>query len=525
MMRACLVASLATVVSCSSTTPLPTSALGQAGAATYEYVVVGGGTAGLVIASRLAEAGRSVAVVEAGGFYEVDAGLSCRVPSYAVVGAGSSPDAVVPAVDWGFVTVPQRGLGGSSARNYFTYNRPTRDSLDKWATLPTTSVPQRLRPHPSPSSFAPDAGPLHVSFPTWANAFSSWAKLGWRELGFPDARDFVSGELSGVQYCQNTIDPRGQVRDTSFSAFLRTAVGKGAPVTVYNNTLAKRIVFEAKVARGVLVESGGGLEYVLSAKKEVILSAGVFQSPQLLMVSGVGPPETLTRHKIPIVASLPGVGRNMQDHIVVGTTYRVKTPTHSSVTNATVLRDSEAEWNATGSGILGNPGGELIAWERLTAESGKFSEGTGAVLSSVPGDFPTVEYLILDAYSGNNENYVTGAPDTPYMYASPVAAVHVPQSRGSVTISSPDTSIPPVIDPAWLTHAVDRELALYAFRRLRQLMDTRAVKPVWTSEVVPGRNVTSDAEILAVMGRNAIQEFHASYALAEKLSEDILKDL
>ncbi|PFH55043.1 hypothetical protein XA68_10933 [Ophiocordyceps unilateralis] len=424
----------------------------------------------------------------------------------------------------------------SSARNYFTYNRPTRGALDQWASeveddsymfdkfLPFFKKSVRYSPpdnekrpanasvpSPAQASFTAGAGPLHVSFPTWANSFSSYAKLGWQTLGFVETTDFVSGELTGVQYCQNTINPDGQVRDTSFSSFLKQAVEAGAPLQVYNNTLAQRILFDGTTATGVLVNSSG-LQYVLSARNEVILSAGVFQSPQLLMVSGIGPSDTLTRHDIPIVSALPGVGLNMQDHILFGTTYQVETLTHSAVTaDAVNLALSEAEWNATGSGILGNPGGELITWEKLTAEQqAGMSAATRAWLSAMPDDFPTIEYLILDAYSGNNQDYLTGAPDTPYMYASPVAAIHVPQSRGWVSIASADAAVAPVINPNWLTNPIDQELAIYAFRRLRELMDTDVMKTVWTDEVVPGRNVSSDEQMLDLIRQNSIQEFHAS---------------
>ncbi|RDA89840.1 hypothetical protein CP533_6949 [Ophiocordyceps camponoti-saundersi (nom. inval.)] len=543
----------------SGVTLLPDSALGRPGDASFDYVVVGGGTAGLVVGSRLAEAGKTVAVVEAGGFYQVDNGLYSQVPSYAIVGAGSSPGAIVPAVDWGFVTTPQAGmnnrsmhyargrtLGGSSARNYFTYNRPTRGALDRWAAevgddsysfdqfLPffkksiNYTEPNNGRrpanasvPAPRRGSFTPGAGPLRVSFPNWANSFSSYAKLGWRKLGFAETTDFVSGTLSGVQYCQNTINPDGQVRDSSFSSFLARAVAAGAPIKLYNNTLAQRILFDGTVATGVLVNSSG-LEYVLSARNEVIVSCGAFQSPQLLMLSGIGPSDTLSKLDIPVVSHLPGVGRNLQDHVVFGTTYQVDTLTHSVVSKPANLLKSEAEWNETGGGILGNPGGELITWEKLTGRDDKsrLSAATRAVLASVPEDFPTIEYLILDAYSGNNQNYITGAPHTDYMYASPVAAIHVPQSRGRVSIVSASASDAPLIDPNWLTSAVDQELAVYAFRRLRELMDTDVMRAVWREEIVPGRNVTSDEQILDVIRRNAIQEFHASCTCKMGREED-----
>ena len=127
------------------------------------------------------------------------------------------------------------------------------------------------------SAFTPGAGPLHVSFPIWANSFSSYAKIAFQKLGFSTAVDFVSGSLSGVQYCMNSIDPQGQIRDSSESSFLQMAM-KTTTVRVYNNTLSKRIIFDGKRASGVVANSGG-VEYTLFATKEVIVSAGAVWSP------------------------------------------------------------------------------------------------------------------------------------------------------------------------------------------------------------------------------------------------------
>ncbi|KAH8754201.1 hypothetical protein F5883DRAFT_188173 [Diaporthe sp. PMI_573] len=527
--------------------------------ATFDYVVIGGGTAGLVVAARLAEANMSVAVVEAGGFYDIDNGNFSTVPAYAVFGAGSSAESINPSVDWAFMTSPQAGmnnrsmhyargktLGGSSARNYFTYNRPTVDSMNRWASMVDddsynwenflpyfkksvnyTAADNAARPsnasipEPPKDSFEENGGPLKLSFPHWANAFSSFAQLGWQALGLTPNTDFVSGTLAGVQYCQNTIDPDGQIRDTSYSSFLKRAVDSNAPIHIFNNTLAQRILFSGTTATSVVVNSSG-VEYVLTAKREIILSAGALQSPQILLLSGIGPAERLTELQIPVISNLSGVGAGMEDHVVFGTTYQVNTLTHSAVSNnQAYLRLSQDLWNTNGTGILGNPGGELIAWERLEAEgSHNFSIATNEALASAPKDAPTIEYLILDAYTGNNQNYETGSPDTPFMYASPVAALHIPQSRGSVTIASTDASVAPIINPNWLADPVDQELAVYAFRRLREMMDTEAMRPAWVEEVVPGRNVSSDQEILDVIRENAIQEFHASCTCKMGISSD-----
>ncbi|KAK7992145.1 hypothetical protein PG988_000939 [Apiospora saccharicola] len=506
--------------------------------ASFDYVVVGGGTAGLVVATRLAEAAKSVAVIEAGGFYGADAGNLSTVPAYAVFGAGASPDDVLPGVDWGFVTTPQAGmdgrrlhyargktLGGSSARNYFTYHRPTVDALNQWAAVVDdesynfdnfwpyfkksvnyTAPDNDQRPAnasvPSPSgAFLPGAGPLSVSFPTWVNSFSTYADRAWQSLGTPVSTDFVSGSLSGVQYSMNTVNPDGQVRDTSYSSFLQKVAGS-IPIQVYNDTLAKRVLFDDDgAATGVSVASQGS-EYTVSANKEVILAAGAIQSPQLLMVSGVGPADTLQRLNIPVVSELGGVGQNLQDHLLFGASYQVAMLTHAAVSNPAYLNEARDEYNEESAGILTNPGGELIAWERLGCPGSdaceRLSNATRDVLASVPADFPTFEYIVLDAYSGDNQDYSQGAQTPP------------PCTHLRPRASCRDTAVAASLNPNWLTHPADQELAVYAFRRVRQMMDAEVMKGAWTKEVLPGREVESDADILAAIKQTGIQMFHAS---------------
>ncbi|PCG99791.1 Glucose-methanol-choline oxidoreductase [Penicillium occitanis (nom. inval.)] len=567
--------------------------------ASYDYVVVGGGTAGLTIAARLTESGSySVAVVEAGGFYEGADGNLSIIPSDDIWYAGSSPTDFNPTVDWGFITTPQAGmngrqlhyargkcLGGSSARNYFTYHHGTCDAYHMWATTVNDSSyeyysflpyfkksvhftppdnerrPRNASVDYNPAAFSPTGGPLQVSVPTWANSFSSFAKIGYERLGIQQAVDFVSGTLAGVQYNMNTIDPLRQTRSSSETSYLRMVENSKA-LRIYNHTTAQRILFNGTTASAVAVQSDN-LTYTLGAKREVIVSAGAFQSPQMLMVSGVGPAETLRQFNIPIIADLPGVGQNMWDHILFGANYRVSTLTHSATSNATFLAEILEEYmTKNGSGMLGNPGGDLIAFEKLpSSERGSLSPETLAVLAEFPPDWPEIEYLALDAYSGNNSNYITGAPKTPYMYVSASAAIVAPSSRGNVTITSASMEDPPLINPNWLTHPADQELAVAAFRRIRQLMDTDIVSEVVVGEeLLPGRHVMSDSEILYSIRENGIQVFHAAatsvvdsrarvfktqrlrvvdvsafpflppghpqatvYALAEKIADDILR--
>ena len=162
----------------------------------------------------------------------------------------------------------------------------------------------------NPAAFGSE-GPVHVSYPNWANSFASFGRTALNELGFLEVPDFVSGSLIGQQYTAFTLDRDTQTRSSSETAFLRPALGATQKLTIYKSTLGKKIIFDEQLqATGVLVDTGN-VQYTLSARNEVILSAGVHRSPQLLMVSGIGPRETLEKFDIQVLSELPGVGQNM----------------------------------------------------------------------------------------------------------------------------------------------------------------------------------------------------------------------
>lgn len=174
-------------------------------------------------------------------------------------------------------------------------------------------------PAPSAKAYIKSGGPLHVTHANWASPFSSWGQKGLAEIGMPAIRDFSSGNLIGSQYCPLTINPEDQTRASSEATFLRAYLANSkSNLQVYSQTVAQKVLFDTrKNAVGVAVQTYG-TKYYLKATKEVILSAGAFQSPQLLMVSGIGPKAELKKKNIATLVDLPGVGRNMQDHVLFG---------------------------------------------------------------------------------------------------------------------------------------------------------------------------------------------------------------
>lgn len=546
-------------ISCAQSTPIGLESLtdsllgssfGVPGNQSFDYVIIGGGTAGLTLANRLTEnPAFSVAVIEAGGFYEIDNGNVSQIPLNAPIGTDKTTSNYNPLVDWGFVTTPQKGadnaiihyargkcLGGSSARNYMAYQRGSKKSYNQWADLVGDSSYQwdSFLPYFKKSldfsppdlskraanataeydlaSFGKGGGPLSVTFSNYAQAFASWVQKGLTEIGVKPIKGFTSGTLFGSSYVLETINAKNQERESSETAFLQPAL-KRRNLIVFQHSLAKKILFdENRSATGVSVDTAGK-KYVLSAKKEVILSAGAFQSPQLLMVSGVGPAATLQKHGIPVLADRPGVGQNMWDHIYMGPAYRTNVITSSSLASPQYANQANSDFDNKQAGILTNAGGDLFAWEKLPSSSRKtLSKSTLDSLARFPSDWPEVEYLSVGGYLGDNWNYALSTPTDGFNYGTVVAALVAPLSRGTVTISSADTADPPVIDPRWLTHPADQQVAVAAFNRVRALFATKAMAPVLIGpEYYPGlKGTQTDDQLLAQVRRSFQTVWHAS---------------
>jgi choline dehydrogenase len=166
--------------------------------------------------------------------------------------------------------------------------------------------------------------------------FNRWVQPALNAIGVPTVQDFNSGSLLGAQYPSQTIRPSNETRDSSESSFL-TAASSRSNLHVFTNTLAKKITFSGTKATGVSILVAGNSSLVqILARKEVILTAGAFQSPQLLMVSGVGPAATLKKYNISVIANRPGVGQGLQDHIFFGPSYRVNVPTDTRQANVRI---------------------------------------------------------------------------------------------------------------------------------------------------------------------------------------------
>ena len=437
-------------------------------------------------------------------------------------------------MDWCQHTTPQAGLtgivsplypqghaiGGNSARNFMEYQRGTIGTYQRWAkviddesyswinllpyfkksvhlTPPNNATrAQNATPRYDLADFDVNGGPLQVAFPNHANAAGSWISRGFEDLGMHAADGFTDGVLNGWSYTLATIDGITMSRSSSETSFLHQAMGLPPNLLVYTSSLVKRVVFDQqRKATAVEVEVSatgtGSVTYQLNATREIIISAGSFRSPQLLMVSGIGPSSTLQSLGIPVVANLKGVGHQLMDQIYfAATSSKVNVVTHSALGNPEYLSEALQRYDTNRSGILTNAGADMLgtlfspydwiaevsltlkAFEKLPP--GSVSNPTRAALDQNFGpDWPDVQYIVADAYGAPSG----GAPDTGN-YVSIYVVLVTPFSVGNVTINSTDTKDHPIVNPNWLTDPRDIEVAVAGFKRGRQILASNSVSPI-----------------------------------------------
>ena len=525
--------------------------------ATYDYIIIGGGLAGSVVASRLTEhSNATVAVVEAGSFSELTNGNWSQIPYWSEQWAGSDKDDYSDLVDWGLQTQEQingevmlysqgKALGGSSIRNQMLYHRGTEGFYQAWADQvddqsytwenmtqylerSMTFTPPIMTAQNGNVSIMYDAGafleganmsnPLHVSYPSYVQPLGTYGPAAFSSIGLSQQAGFSSGMLHGFDTWTSTIDPTTGLRSSAESAFLTPAWSREA-LTVYINTMAQNIMLDSdKTAIGVNVTSTANPRYAkyyqLTARKEVILAAGAYHSPQILMLSGIGPNATLGEHGIEVISALEGVGQDTWDTTNIGgPVYPINMDfitSQSYENNATLMEQAQEQLLATGTGALTNIGSDFVAWYKIAPQnSSSFSNATQQHLATLPSDWPELEMSLTSSSRS------LAVADDATKVASLSTLMIGTASRGNMTIESNSIFDKPIIDPNWLRDPRDQEVALFAYRLARQaIAGLNATHPglIIGEEMSPGKNVTSDEDLLAAIKKNIAAIHHASAA-------------
>lgn len=459
----------------------------------FDYVIVGAGSAGCVLANRLSEdPSVRVLVLEAGG---PDRQLAVRIPA-------AFPKLFRSRVDWAYTTAADPGvadrqlywprgkvLGGSSSMNAMIYSRGNRHDYDTWRdrgnpgwgfddVLPYFKRAE-CQEHGA-STYHGDTGPVSVADPRDVNPLSRAFVEAGVELGLPRNPDFNGADQDGVGFFQVT-QRRGQ-RDSAATAYLWPVAAR-RNLTVRTGAQVTRLLLEGNRVIGVDVVQAGRAHRAL-ATREVILSGGAINSPQLLLLSGIGPADDLHRLGIPVTVDLPGVGANLQDHLLAVVTYQCKQP----ISLATADRPTNLV--------------RYLAFRRGPLVS-NIAEA-GAFLRTCPDlPVPDLEILFGPVYYLNH-GFVR--PDG-HGFSLGAVLLH-PRSRGRITLHSTDPLAPPRIAPSYLADPVDLNTLVEGVKLARQVAQRKAFDPYRGPEYTPGVPVRSDHELGAFIRQSAETCYH-----------------
>ncbi|GAA0226994.1 choline dehydrogenase [Castellaniella daejeonensis] len=464
-----------------------------------DYIIVGAGSAGCVLANRLSENGRhSVCLLEAG---PPDSNPWIHIP----IGYGRTM--FDKRVNWGFYTDPEpnmlgrriywpRGktLGGSSSINGLIYIRGQKQDYDHWAELGNPGwswdecLPyfRRLEHNDlGPGPTRGTDGPLYASSIRARHELVEAFIRSAEANGIPRTEDFNTGEQEGVGYYQLTT--HGGWRCSSAVAYLKPARGR-PNLEVVTRAQVTRVLFQDRRATAVEYRLGGQ-QRTLRANREVILCAGALLSPQLLQLSGIGPADLLRRYGTRVILDRPGVGENLQDHLQLRLIYEVTKP----ITNNDQLRSL---WGRARMGLQ---------W--LLFRSGPLAIGInqGALFCrALPeSDRPDVQFHL-----GTLSADLAGAQVHDFSGCTYSVCQLRPESRGHVRIQSPDPFEPPSMQPNYLDTELDRRTAIAAVRLARRIADTEPMKNLMKREYRPGPDARSDDEILHFCREHGATIFH-----------------
>ena len=469
----------------------------------YDYVVVGGGSGGNVVATRLVEAGHRVLLLEGGKkdshlYVKAPAGMFMLNDTGHAIAHETTPQA--SANDRPMYIPVGATLGGGSSVNGMVYIRGQREDYDEWQDAGSAgwnwdSVLPYFKKAENNQRLSGDEhgtdGPLPVSDPSHRHVLSRAFVLASQQAGHRFNHDFnaQSGQgnshgQAGVGYYQTTTI--NGTRASTTATYLQR-VRKNPKLTVQVNSPVSRLILEGRKAVGVRVAWNGGEERDIRAARGVILAAGALITPKILMLSGIGPAEHLKSHGIDVAHDLPGVGKNLQDHLEVHVQARTRQPISLFGQNKGWRRIRHGmEWVLFRQGVLTS---------NIVEAGGFFDlDGDGR---------PDVQIHMVPTF---NSDVDRPAPDGHGLSLDPCYLR--PKSRGEVLLRSADPKERPKVDPHFLEAQEDVDTLVRGVHLSRQILAQPAMAALIEEEVMPGARVQSDAEIEAFVRGNAKTAYH-----------------
>lgn len=460
----------------------------------FDFIIIGAGSAGCVLANRLsAQPNHRVLLLEAGG---------CDWHPFIHMPAGLGKLMALKNVNWAYKTEPQaelgnrrlfwprgRVLGGSSSINAMCYTRGQAEDYDEWAAAGNggwdfqSVLPWFIKSEDQENGASPYhgvGGPLSVQNLRYSNPLSAAFLQAAEQAGYQRNEDFNGARQRGFGYYQ--VNQRNGRRCSASVAFLRPARNR-PNLTVRTGALAHVIQFDGQRAVGVKYQHKDHLES--AAGGHIILAAGAINSPQLLMLSGVGPASNLRTHGIRVHHQLEGVGKNLQDHLDICTLVKCLKPiTYDRLNEAAVALRYLFSRNGPGSSNIAEAGSFIVSRHAN-------DERADIQMHFVPA--------LLD---NHGRNRLPGHGMTIH------ACSLRPQSRGEITLRSDDPKQAPALQPRYLSTDYDRKMMIECARLPRELFAQPAFVPFAGDEIYPGAGVQTEAELLAFIRRKAETIYH-----------------